>query len=83
MQLWPELFILLVTMCSAWKRKSASDQSPGVTMHGLMPPSSLVNGLVTSGMFSLRRCSDFSSTPQTMASWVRPDPVTWISSTPS
>ncbi|MFB7333676.1 hypothetical protein ACFC00_18765 [Streptomyces adustus] len=33
MQLWPELFILLVTMCSAWKRKSAALQGPGARGH--------------------------------------------------
>mgnify|MGYP000973370738 CR=1 FL=1 len=39
MQLWPELLSLLVAMCSAWYWMSASDQSPGTTMSGEMPPS--------------------------------------------
>lgn len=83
MQLWPELFILLVTMCSAWKRKSASLHGPGATMHGLTPPSSLLNGLPRSGVSSRRRCAACSSVPHTIASWVRSLPVTWMASTPS
>jgi hypothetical protein len=58
MQLWPLLCRRIVTTCSAWKRRSARDHSPGTMMIGETPPSSAVIGTDRPGTIARNVASD-------------------------
>ena len=64
-----------------WKSMSASFQSPGTTITGLIAPSSLVTGLSCTGVLAALLAAPSSPTPKTTASWVLSDAVMWIVST--
>ena len=70
-------------MLAAWNAKSPARHGPGTTITGLTLPSSLVMRLASSGRRSALRRAPSSPGPKTIASWVRSEPVMWISSTPS
>ena len=63
MQLNPPLCIFCDATLSAWNSRSGSDQSPGTTMHGLIPPSSLVTGVSMAGRSSALRRSPSGPVP--------------------
>ena len=58
MQLWPLFCSRIVATCSAWKRRSARDHSPGTMMIGETPPSSAVIGTDSPGTIARNVASD-------------------------
>ncbi len=81
-QLNPALLVSMVTMFSAWKSRSPWLQRPGTTMIGVRFPSSALNGLPTRGSSRRLRSAASGPVPNTMASYVRSEPVMWSVSTP-
>ena len=84
LQLNDALYATPPATLSAWKASSFSVYGPGTTRTGVMFPSSADTGFEIKGALRAFRASRSGpGAPHTMLSYVRSDPVRWISSIPA
>mmetsp|Transcript_3155 Transcript_3155/g.12809 ORF Transcript_3155/g.12809 Transcript_3155/m.12809 type:complete len:273 (+) Transcript_3155:293-1111(+) len=81
LQLCEELFTMSDTTLRAWYSMASSDHSPGVMIQGVTQPSSAVTTL--SHLSFAPDLTLASVPPHMIASYVAPEPVMWMASTPS